>query len=128
MTVNNVSEKTKASLKTRVITAGVLALTAVPSIIFGSWPCLIVILLIGVGSVFEFVKAPGKKYPVVIYIIAMLALLSFGFWVFARDVSFIDFSSVINNIQMTDIYISAELLLKWMMFLILSHQELLQYL
>ena len=121
MTVNNVSEKTKASLKTRIITAAVLAIVAVPGIIFGSWTCFLVILLIGIGSVFEFTKAPGKKYPIVVYIIALLGFLSFGFWVFARDVTSIDISSFINNIQMTDIYISTLGIVVYICALFLVH-------
>ena len=106
MTINNVNEKTKKSLKTRIITSAILGCTAIPALIFGSWPCIILILLIGIGAIFEFTNAPGKKYPAIIYVIELIMLVSFGFWVFVREFGYIDFSSIINNIQMTDIYIS----------------------
>ena len=105
--VNNVSKEMKKSIKTRVITAIILVLVAVPALFFGSWPFVALILLLGIGATFEFIKAPGKSFPFPIYVITLVALLSFVFWVFTKEnLTTIDFSSFINNFQMIDLYAS----------------------
>lgn len=122
MKVNKVSNDTKKSLKTRVIAATLLSLLSIPCLLFGSWFCMILILLIGLGSLYEFNKAMKKKIPLYICIVELVMFLSLTFWVFFRnDLVMIDFGSVINNIQMKDIYISTLVIVLFIALLFLGH-------
>lgn len=106
MEINNVSNEMKKSMKVRILTAIILILLAVPAVFFGSWPFVILVFILGIGATFEIIKAPKKNFPITIYIVEVFMMLSFTFWVFMRDSTSFDFSSWINNIQFTDIYVS----------------------
>lgn len=82
MEMNKISSDTQKSMKTRIITAIVMALVVLPCVIFGDWFFVaIVFVIIGVG-LYEVLKSTGKKYPLVLKILMYIFTYSFVFWVF----------------------------------------------
>ena len=53
--VNEISEKTKASFRTRVITGLVLAAICVPAMIFGNWFFAALIFVVACIATYEFI-------------------------------------------------------------------------
>lgn len=83
---NKLSEDTKKSMLTRTITAIVLALLAVPAIIFGRWCFLIFVIVALAIIIHEFVNAPkNKKYGLFIHGFMYLMTFSFVFWVMVKN-------------------------------------------
>ena len=82
MEMNKISSDTQKSMKTRIITAIVMALVVLPCVILGDWFFVaIVFVIIGVG-LYEVLKSTGKKYPLVLKILMYIFTYSFVFWVF----------------------------------------------
>lgn len=83
---NKLSEDTKKSMLTRTITAIVLAILAVPAIIFGRWWFLGFVIVALIIIVHEFVNAPkNKKYGLFIHGFIYLMTFSFVFWIMVKN-------------------------------------------
>ena len=68
MQVNKISEDTKKSMWTRTITAAILALIGVPTILIGGWWFLIFISVALLIIIHEFINAPiHKRYSTFVH-------------------------------------------------------------
>lgn len=63
--VNELSPQTKASLKSRIIVATILILALAPCLALGSWTFFVALALFLVLAIYELIKAPRKKIPLV---------------------------------------------------------------
>jgi len=80
--VNEISEKTKASFKVRLITAIILIAVCVPCIIFGNWFFAGLGVLVSVTATYEFIHVlSGQKHFKWIDIITFIMTLTFIYWV-----------------------------------------------
>ena len=76
---NELSEKTKKSMKTRIISAIVLALIVVPAIFLGDWFYFSLMTLAMAFACFEILGCAGKR-TIVIYIIYFLFVALIAYW------------------------------------------------
>jgi phosphatidate cytidylyltransferase len=84
--VNEISENTKKSFKTRTITALVLVAVCVPCLLFGNYAYLALIVLVSMGAIYEFIHVlKEKKIPLWIKIFTFIMSLSFIFWAFFKN-------------------------------------------
>ena len=86
MQLNKINDDTKASMKTRIITAIVMALTLVPCIVLGNYFHIVVVVFIMSCATFEIIRSMKKKFSPLVYIVSYLVIFSLTFWVFARNV------------------------------------------
>lgn len=94
--MNKLSEDSKKSMLSRIITALVMALVGIPVIIFGNWPFFIFIFLLTLLAIHEILQAPGKKrYNLPIMLIVYFFTLSFIYWMFFKDQEI--FNDIIKN-------------------------------
>ena len=64
--MNKLSDDSKKSMTSRIITGACLAAIGIPVIIFGGWFMLIFVLLIAVIAIHEILHAPGDKFNIVV--------------------------------------------------------------
>ena len=83
--INTPPEGYKTSLKSRLIVAGVLMVTAVPTFVLGGWPYFFAIMIFLLIAIAEVIKAPRKKYNWFVYVATYAIILSFVYWMFFKD-------------------------------------------
>jgi CDP-diglyceride synthetase len=83
--MNEITPEAKASLKSRVIVAGILIAILVPSFIIGSWVFFVVLGVFLAIAIHEMIRAPHKKYPWYVYVITYLIVFSFVYWFIIKD-------------------------------------------
>ncbi|HBD06362.1 MAG TPA: hypothetical protein DCY93_03015 [Firmicutes bacterium] len=84
--MNKLSNDSKKSMLSRVITGCVLAVIGLPLMILGDWYSLAVILVLSLFAIYEMVSAAGKKrYSIPLIIVVYLFVLSFAYWQFFKD-------------------------------------------
>lgn len=83
---NKLSEDTKKSMATRTITAVILAVLAVPAIIFGRWWFLLFVIAALFMIIHEFINAPkNKSYSFFVHAFIYLMTFSFVFWIMIKN-------------------------------------------
>lgn len=82
--INTPPEGYKTSLRSRLIVAGVLLLTAVPTFILGGWYYFFAIMAFLLVAIAEVIKAPRKKYNWFVYVATYAIILSFVYWMFFK--------------------------------------------
>ena len=82
--INTPPEGYKTSLKSRLIVAGVLLVTAVPTFILGGWFYFFAIMAFLLVAIAEVIKAPRKKYNWFVYVATYAIILSFVYWMFFK--------------------------------------------
>lgn len=82
--INEISEKTKVSLKNRLIVAGVLIALVVPATIFGGYIWFGIVTVAFLFAVFEMIKAPHRPYPKIIYPIVFGLVIVVAYFPFFR--------------------------------------------
>lgn len=86
MQVNKISEDTKKSMWTRTITAAILALIGIPTILIGGWWFLIFISVALLIIIHEFINAPiHKRYSTFVHGFIYVMTFSFVFWIIAKN-------------------------------------------
>ena len=86
MQVNKISEDTKKSMWTRTITAAILALIGIPTILIGGWWFLIFISVALLIIIHEFINAPiHKRYSTFVHGFIYVMTFSFVFWIMAKN-------------------------------------------
>lgn len=86
MTRNSISESSKHSMVTRIITATVLIGVLAPCTIFGGWAFFVLIAFLSIVAIYEILKTPGpQRYPVYVMVVVYLFLLGMIFWNFASN-------------------------------------------
>lgn len=83
--VNELSAATKASLRTRIISAIVASAIVVPLIFIGDYGFAALMLFILGLSIFEFIRCAGKKYSISLYIITTILAIIMAFWPILRS-------------------------------------------
>ncbi|MBE6143014.1 MAG: hypothetical protein E7177_03405 [Erysipelotrichaceae bacterium] len=106
--INEITEKTKKSIRVRTITALVIAAVAIPAIIFGDWVFLIFGLLISVLGTYEFIRVlKHQKHPIWIDILTFVMTLTFIYWAMFK--SYMQNGELINSsghLLMSDLTVS----------------------
>ncbi len=86
--MNKLSDDSKKSMIARILTAFVLSAIGLPLLVLGNWYTFGIILVLALISIYEMVKAPGKKrYPLFLIGIIYIFVLSFIYWQFLKDES-----------------------------------------
>ena len=78
--VNEISAATKASLKTRVISAIVASIIVIPLIFVGDFGFAAMMLVILGFCIYEFIHCAGKKYSISLYIITFVLAVVMSYW------------------------------------------------
>ena len=81
---NEISEETKVSMKTRIISAIVAIVIGVPCILIGDLFFTVLVLFILVCSTYEIIHCAKKKYNVALYIVAFVLALLMTYWPIIR--------------------------------------------
>lgn len=83
--VNEISEKTKVSFRTRVITGAVLIALVIPCVILGDFPFAVLVLLAVGISIYEFITVlKSQKHFIWIDIFTFIMTISFIYWVIIK--------------------------------------------
>ena len=77
---NEITESTKASMKTRIITAIVAVCIVFPLIFFGDYAFLVLAAFALACCVYEIIHCAGKKYSIWLYIISYILAIAMTFW------------------------------------------------
>lgn len=88
--MNKLSDDSKKSMSSRIITGVVLAALGVPVVIFGGWFIFVFIFLLSILAIHEIIHTPGKRYNILIYTIVYIAVLSFIYWTFIKTPGSLD--------------------------------------
>lgn len=106
--INVITEKTKKSFKTRLITSVFIAATCIPAVILGDWFFAIFICLVSIVGTWEFIKVlKANKHPIWIDIFTFVMTLTFIYWAMFKN--YMTNGELINSsghILMSDILIS----------------------
>lgn len=83
--VNELSKAAKASMITRVISALVAVIIAVPCLMVGDWFAIAFISFLSIVAAYEIVKCAKPKHSIWLFIIASLFTFSLAFWPMIRQ-------------------------------------------
>ena len=104
--MNKLSQSSKASMMTRIITAFVLAAVLIPTMLFGGWAYFILMVFLSVVGIWEILRASGRnKYNPLVYTVVYIFVLSFIFWVFLKNL-ISDGDYYVDKIYMSDMFVS----------------------
>lgn len=78
--VNELSESTKQSMKTRIIVAMAMILTLVPAIFLGGWVYFFLLAAFLALSIYEMVSTTKKKYAWWVWVLTYLVVYSYVYW------------------------------------------------
>ncbi len=82
--VNEISEKGKKSIVSRVAIALALILVAVPCLFYGSWAWIGLVTVVAAFAGYEIVRAPQKKARWYIYLVVYIFLFIAIYWSFIK--------------------------------------------
>ena len=91
--VNKLNESTKASLRTRVISAIVAAAIVAPCLIFGDWFFVVLIGLAVIIATYEIIRCAKPRHSIWLTIVSVILTLSMTMWPMFRQV----LNSAIHN-------------------------------
>lgn len=83
--MNTPPEGFKASLRSRVLVAIVLAIIFIPAFILGGWTCLFVFMAALALILIEICLAPQKKYGWWVWLVTFLVTFSYVYWFILKD-------------------------------------------
>lgn len=106
--INVITEKTKKSFKTRLITSVGIAVVCIPALLLGDWFFAALVLLLAVLGTWEFIKVlKSKKHPLWIDIFTFVMTLTFIYWaMFKTYMQNGEFINDLGHILISDISIS----------------------
>ena len=108
--VNQISEKTKVSLKNRLLVAGILLLLVVPASVLGGYFWFGLVTLAFICAAYEMVKAPHHEFPKLIYPVALALVAIIAYFPFLRHTidTFLETGEWVFDLElsMATIYIS----------------------
>lgn len=81
---NELDEKKKHSLVSRIVVAALLIAVAVPCIFLGGWFWFSFLTIFLLLACFEMIHATGKKYPIYVYAFAYVFVLAEAYWFIAK--------------------------------------------
>ena len=77
---NELSNDTKKSMRTRIISAIVMVAIVLPLLFLGEFSFIVLMAFLLLCSVYEIIHCAGKKYSIWLYIISMVLALVIAFW------------------------------------------------
>ena len=83
--VNQLDEKKKASMTSRIIVGAVLAVTCIPALVVGSWFWFAIISFFFLVAVYEICRAKQKKYPWYVWAITYVVCIIYMYWFLVKD-------------------------------------------
>lgn len=105
--VNEISESTRKSFRTRVITSIVLMILAIPSCIIGDWVFAAVLLILSLIAYYEFINMlAAKKFPIIIDIFVFVMSIILTYWVWFKQIADSGLINEAGHIVISDISIS----------------------
>ncbi len=105
--VNEISESTRKSFRTRVITSIVLMILAIPSCIIGDWVFAAVLLILSLIAYYEFINVLAtKKFPIIIDIFVFVMSIILTYWVWFKQIADSGLINEAGHIVISDISIS----------------------
>lgn len=81
---NQLDEKKKASMKSRVIVGLILAAVGLPCMFLGSYPFFVFISFFLIFAVFEIIRAKGKRYAWPVWVATYILAFTYVYWGFIR--------------------------------------------
>ena len=79
--INVITEKTKKSFMTRLVTSGMIFLIGVPSVALGNWFYAILVCLLAIIASWEFIRVlKSNKHPIWIDIFTFIMTITFIYW------------------------------------------------
>lgn len=106
--INVISEKTKRSFKTRLITSIIIAIICIPALLLGDWFFAALLLFASIVGSLEFINVlKTKKHPIWIDIFTFFMTLTFIYWAMFKN--YMQNGELINSfghILISDILIS----------------------
>ncbi len=78
--VNEISEKTKLSMRKRVVAAIAMLVTLIPAIFLGGWVFFVLLALFIGFAVYEMIHATKKKYRWWVWVFTYLVVFSYVYW------------------------------------------------
>ena len=78
--INQLDEKKKKSMKSRVIVGIILAVTGIPAVFLGGWPFFVFISFFLGFAIFEAINTPRKKYHWVVWVFTYFITVSYVYW------------------------------------------------
>lgn len=84
---NEISEDTKKSMVTRIITAIVALVIVLPAVFLGEWFFFVLIMVMGICATIEIVRCAKRKYSPVLYILSVVLVLALSCWPIIRTFS-----------------------------------------
>lgn len=82
--INQIGEATKASMRTRIISAIIGLIVVVPAILLGDWIAFaLVVVITGIGA-YEIIHCAKKNYSVLLYILGVSLCLATLLWPFIQ--------------------------------------------
>lgn len=104
--MNKLSQSSKTSMLTRIITGIVLVCILVPTILFGGWAYFALMFVLAFVGIFEILQAPGRnRYNMLVYVVVYVFVLSFIFWVFLKNI-ISDNHFYTDKLYMSDMFVS----------------------
>jgi phosphatidate cytidylyltransferase len=117
---NEITNETKSSMRTRIITSVVLAAIAIPCLFLGGWFYFALSFIIAVFSAYELVHVIGLKsrFKYLIYTASIILMICFVYWIFIKnniaayikEPSSFDASKILVN-EFTDLIVSTVLIM-----------------
>ena len=83
--VNQLDDKKKKSMKSRIIVGVILAVTGLPATFFGGWVYFAFISFFLAFAIYELIHAPRKKYPWFVWVFTYILTLSYVYWAFVKS-------------------------------------------
>ena len=83
--INELDEKKKKSMISRIIVGVVLALTGIPSVIFGGWVFFVFISFFFGFAIYEFIRVTNKKYKWYVWVFTYIITISYVYWAFVKS-------------------------------------------
>lgn len=112
---NHLSKETKVSMRTRIITAIIIAVVGIPPAILGGWFFVLLIAAILILGTYEIIHCAKRKYNPALYIVAILLAGVMTFWPLFRQLPTLIINGVPQDFRIyssfDDIYISFSVLI-----------------
>lgn len=83
--VNQLDEKKKKSMKSRIIVGLVLAALGFPALFFGGWIFFAFITFFVFFAIYEYISAKQKTYPWYVWAFTYVVALSYVYWAFLKS-------------------------------------------
>lgn len=84
LVINELSESTKSSMRTRILTGIIFAVIAIPCLVLGGWFLFGIVFLVLAVAIYEFIHATGKKYSWFVYLVTYIVTFSLVYWIFIK--------------------------------------------